>query len=127
MKSKDKDALLRLKYIAYCTACMPEEGANFFDFVRFCKFRLCAKNNILLLDAIWDKYTDEEIIIEYYAMTYALNPQDREDFLNQLKGDITEDDDMIAWMDSAIEQNKKDLTEKFSQKENISFKPVIGE
>lgn len=129
MKPNEKDPFLNLKYIAYCIAYMPDEHASFLDFVRFCKFQLCLKNNILMENPIWEKYTNEEIIVEYYATKYALDKDAKEAFQRQLNGEKIEEDDMFDWMDSEIEKNKKELTEKFGNKktENISFKPVIGE
>jgi len=129
MKKKEVDILKKLKYVAFCTACMPEEKITFDDFIKFCKFQLCLKKNILLLDHIWDDYSNEDIIVEYYALLFATDLKERERFIKTLKGKLeTEEEDPTAWMDAAIEENQKELLKLVdNQEESVSFKPVMGE
>lgn len=127
-KKKDKDAYLNLKHIAYSTYNMPP-GKNFSlkDFVQYCKFYLCTKTKKPMKDPIWGTYTNEELIIEYFAWRFETEPQFRKDFEDKYNSSESVMDEFSKWADNQIEKNKDELKEKF--KDNVSFDPtkdVIG-
>lgn len=128
MSNNKEDLFYNLKYIGYCWATLPPEEAdfNFDDFVRFCKFQLCKSTNTLMLDPIWDKYEDEDIIAEYYAHLFYTSNKEREKFETTLKGFS---EDIFDWFDQMIEKNQKELKTKADElEEDLSFTPdVIGE
>jgi hypothetical protein len=128
MSTPNNDIFYNLKYIGYCWAVLPPQDVDFDfnDFVRYCKFQLCKTTNTLMLDPIWDKYEDEEIIAEYYAHVFSNSDKEREKFEGTLKGFS---DDIFDWFDQQIEKNQKELKSKADElEEDVSFTPdVMGE
>lgn len=106
-----------LKYIAYCTACLPPEsvGHGYEDVLRYARFQLCCKTNRLMKDPIWDKYTDEEILIEHYAHNFAVDPDAKINFEQEyMQGDKSLDDWMIQ---------EADKLEAFVPEDRVSYSP----
>jgi hypothetical protein len=96
---------------------------EFADFVDFCKFVLCTKTSTLFKDPIWESYTDEEIIIEYYSHLYHGNEEEASAFRLGMGIDDLQDSlgAFAEWAESQEENNKKELEETFE--ENVSFAP----
>jgi len=123
------EKLDRLKYIGYCLSQLPPEEAgspNLGDFVRYAKFQLCKATHTLMLDPIWDAYTDEEIIVEYYAHVLNSSKESRDALLNKLQG---LDETIYDWLDAQIERNQKENKRKAEKMEDsLSFSPgELGE
>ena len=119
-KKRNPNAGINLKYIGYCLAMMPPEEAepSYEDFVEYAKFQLCDNYKVLRKDPVWDTYTDEEILIEYYALMYKNNEEVRKDFEIILSG---KDPDVYDWFDDQIKKNQEELGSKVG--EDISFSP----
>lgn len=121
--SDQKDSLLPVKYMGYCMSQMPPEDQNstFEDFVRFAKFQLSLEKHVLMEDPIWDKYTDEQILVEYFAGLYARSKEERERLEVQLAGS---DPDINEWFDKMIEKNQEEMAEKAkSYEDKVRFVP----
>lgn len=122
-KVTKKDELFRLKFIGYCTAFLPPEGAKveYSNFLTYAKFQICQVRNILMNDPIWNNYSDEELLVEYFAITYANSTSEKEKFEGLLAGEAP---DLLDWFDNMIAKNKKDLENiKNAHEEEIGFKP----
>lgn len=128
MDNNKQDRFLNLKYMGFCMSQLPpdEAGTSFEDFVRYAKFQLSMDKHVLMEDPIWDKYTEEQILVEYYANVFSKSKDERERFEVQLTG---QDPDIHAWFDKMIEQNQKEMAEQLgSQEESINYKPdTLGE
>lgn len=100
------DPLFRLKYIGYILASGDAEfTSDLQTFLDYAKFQICEARGILLKDPIWDKYqTDEDIIVEYYAIRFSKTQELQDDFKLKLQGLKQED---IDWMEQAIVKNRK--------------------
>jgi hypothetical protein len=126
-KSK-KGPLFKLKYMGYFLAGLDEnrQDLTFKDFVRIAKFFLADERKILLKDPVWDSYSDEELLIEYYAVLYKNSEQARQAFESSLVSE-GEAEDEFEWMDTKIEENRKrikDLKQKAAKiEEEIMFDP----
>lgn len=114
----NKDPLLRLKFMGYCMGCTPpdQEGVEFDDFVRWAKFQLATHKGYLMEDPIWDKYTDEQILVEYYAMTYTIDKQLRSEFEAVLKG-VDQGD--LDWIEDQIRKNKAEVEARKKEMDSI--------
>ena len=101
-----------------------EEDATYEDFVRFARFHLAREFKVLTKDPLWDKYTDEEILSEYYALVYKNNDEAKTELESMLHG---HDPDIAKWFDKMIDKNQKEL--KTLGGDNVSFSPtdVLGE
>lgn len=102
---KHNDPFFRIKNIAYNISQLPST-ITLADFIRFAKFQICQKKKMLYYDPIWDKYADEQILVEYYAILFDEDKTAREDF--EVKANISSEYE-AEWMDQAIEKNKKEL------------------
>lgn len=126
--SKSVEGLFRLEYMAYCMSQMPPKDvpSTLEDYVRFAKFQLSVDKHLLMEDPIWDKYTDEEIIVEFMANLFMKNPKKLEEFEAKLLGS---DDNIYDWFDKKIAENQKEIASKIeSMEESVKFVPeTIGE
>lgn len=121
--SQKLDRFFRIKYVAYCQSQLPPEGVDitFEDFVNHAKFQLSVDKCVLLEDPIWQKYTDEMILVEYYGNLYSKSKDARNSFEALLRG---EDTSLHNWFDDQIAKNQEELkakAEKFEDK--IEFVP----
>jgi hypothetical protein len=122
------EKLRSLKYIGYCYSQLPPEGANieFDDFIHYAKFQLARLNKRLLKDPIWDLYTREEILIEYYAHQYQVNEEEKDRFIAELYK-VTGDEHLepvYEWLDRMVDENQKEMEQKVKhEEESISFTP----
>jgi len=122
---KNKDSLLRFKYIGYCLAMLPPEDIKFSDFVNYAKFNLCMKNHILMKDSVWDNYTDEDILVEYFAFLYYSNEKIRSQFEGILNG---ESEDLMDWFKKMEAKNKEDLDNYLREvPDDLSLKPISSD
>lgn len=77
-------------------------------------------------DPIWDKYTDEELMIEYFSVLFRSDKIRREEFERDIAKHTgkTNYDDFLEFADKAIENNEQELEEKSdSLPDKISFTP----
>ena len=102
----------RIKYIAYCLSGMPPEKVEptYEDLIYYARFQLSVEKRIPFNDTIFDSYTDEELLVEWYAILFYRNEELRNKFEITLNGGISDDSDFLT-----------SLTEK--EPESISFKP----
>jgi hypothetical protein len=126
--SENADKFFNLKYIAYCWAQLPPEGTDstFEDFVKYAKFNLSVDKHVLMEDPIWDKYNDEQILVEYFANLFIKSKGERERFEAQFAGS---DPDFNDWSDQQIAKNQEEMAEKAaSLEDSIKFVPeTLGE
>lgn len=124
-QTRENDQFYKLKYMAYCMSQLPPEGAgsNFADFLNYAKFQLCVEKNVLMEDSIWDKYTDEALLVEFFATIFAKSKEKRQEFEQTLKG-LSTVDDFNTWADRMIEKNRIELEEKAKEfEDSVNFKP----
>ena len=121
-----KDPLFNIKHIAYRNVITPVGPDNFKLFVRGCQLGLAIKTHRLMKDPIFDTYTPEEIIAEYYSHLYSTDKQAREEFEAQMRGqDIDKLNDFYSWTEKMIEDNKKDLeAHEETLEKDLSFNPA---
>ena len=114
------DKFDRLRYIGYCWAKFPpdEEDIEFEDLVHHAKFQLCASSHRLAKDPIWDEYTPEEILVEYYAFLFHNSEEQARKFLQRLNG-VSESD--YDWILEKTEEAETHMGE--GEEDNISFDP----
>ena len=122
MAKTEDDLLFKIKHRAYFLAKLPTD-TTLLDLFSYAKFQLAAKTHKLLKDPIWDAYTDEEILQEYFAYLFQENETFRNEFatlIGQVSDTITEDD-FGKWADQEILNNQKELLKTLPDK--ISYKP----
>ncbi len=118
-----------IKYIGYRISQLPDRY-NMSDLIRYAKFVLASKTHRLLKDPIWDDYTVEELLIEFYAHQFNDSKEARIAFEQSL--DIATDnvDDFAAWADAEIAKEDKIREKTLSELEDsVSFSPsdVMGD
>ena len=121
-----KDPLLALKHIGYCWSQTPpsEDGSvSYEDFVAHAKFSLCRLTHTLMKDPIWESYTIEEILVEFYAHIFSLNKDERIQFEATLQGS---NPDIYDWLDKMVEKNQEETNQKIKEmglEDSLSFTP----
>lgn len=128
---KPKDKLQRVKFVAYCRSNTPPgETTKLDDLVDFAKFYLCAHAKKLWKDPIWDSYTDEEILVEYFSLLFFKDEVARKEFEVAIDaGASVYGQDIYDWLDRKVAENQKEMNAQLDEMEDhISFKPdVLGE
>lgn len=124
----NQDQFFRFKYMGYCLSQLPPEEASstFEDFVRYAKFQLSLEKHVLMEDAIWDKYNEEQILVEYFALNFAKSKEERERFETQMAG---QDPDINKWFDQQIAKNQEEMAERLgAHEEQVKYVPeTLGE
>lgn len=111
----------KIKYIGYVRAFLPPvPDPKFEDYVNKAKAHLCIATKTLFKDPIWDKYTDLEILAEYYTHVFLKDEDARKGFEEQLgiTSEITADE-FADWAEAELAKEYED---------EIEFTPeTIGE
>ena len=99
------------------------------DMVAFAKFFLCKRMSRLWKDAIWDSYTDEEILIEYYAHIFAENDEERRKLEVAIDAGVDlYGEDIFEWLDRKVRENQIEAKTKLEEMpEHIGFSPEKDE
>lgn len=107
-KPKERNPLEVLHHIAYRMSQPPGrlDDAGLKDFVNFAKFEICNERNLLYYDKIWDVYTDEQVLTEYFAIRFTNDEEFRRKYEAE-NGTPREDD--VEWMFREIEKNKAEM------------------
>lgn len=129
-KIKKSDPLLALKYVGYCWAHTPPgDETTLEDLVNFAKFFLCKKANRLWKDLIWNEYTNEEILIEYFAHLFAQDASARTEFEVQMNvGTQIYGEDIFDWLDRKVKENQVETARKIeAMPDKVSFSPEQNE
>lgn len=123
------DPFKNLKHIGYCMSQWNVAGLD--DLVTYARFQLCLKTKTLMKDPIWDTYTKEEILAEFYAHQFTTNKEFLKQFeleLNIADGVV---DDFADWADKQIAKEAEIRAKTLeSMEEKVSFNPadsVMGE
>lgn len=129
-ESLAKDPYFKLKWWAYLLVDLPKEmKITDGQFVEYCKFQLAVKNKVLMKDPVWDSYTPEEILREFFAHRMATDSSYKTQFMLSLGSHDGTVDDFEAWADKEISKNQVALEKKASElEESVSFDPSkVGE
>lgn len=107
-KKSDKDPFLVLKNIAFHMSQPPGkvEEPTLAGFIHFARFQICEARGILFYDKLWDDYSDEQILTEYYAIRFSKDDSFRKEF-EERNGPTVDDD--IDWMFKQIEKNRAEI------------------
>ena len=129
-KKKEFDRLRNIKFKGYCWAHTPPgDESSLSDLISFAKFFLCKRAGRLWKDPIWDQYTDEEILVEYFAHLFSDDKGAKEEFeldLNHEEGMV--DEDAYAWLERKVAENQEEMKKKMEElPEKISFSPGKNE
>lgn len=127
---KEHDPLRSLKFKGYCWAhTAPGENTTITDLTNFAKFYLCKHAHRLWKDPIWDQYTDEEILIEYFGHLFSKDEVTRKEFEAEINaGTEVYGDDIYDWLDKKIAENQKEMKKKLDEMpDRVSFSPDKNE
>jgi hypothetical protein len=118
----NNDPFFALKYIAYYRTGLPKdmEELDRETLISFAKWQICKVRNVLWNDPVWDSYTEEEILIEFFAIKFDENEELRKEFGTLGMGPSKAD---LDWFDSmeASELTKKQDTIKEEDSAPIEF------
>lgn len=128
-KKKKPDAYRGVKYLGYRTSQLPDPY-SMKDLIKYAKFTLAQKSGRLLKDPIWDTYTVEELLMEFFAHQFYDSKELRmqfEESLNYADGTV---DDFAAWADKQMAEEGKIRDKLMGEAEDkVKFSPadVMGE
>jgi hypothetical protein len=99
------------------------------DLISFAKFFLCKHAKLLWKDPVWDSYTDEEILIEYFAHLFAKDEIARKDFEVSIDaGTQIYGEDIFEWLDRKVKENQEETKKKLEElPDRVSFSPSKSE
>lgn len=123
-----KDIFFKLKQRAFNQCFLPDDGISLSDFVIFCKMHLCNTYKIPTKSTVWDEYTDEDIIIEYFSIKFLKDTSFKDEFISQKNGtslmDHTMDEDeFFKWAEKQEMDQKKELEKLKAEGDTIHFSP----
>jgi hypothetical protein len=127
-KPKKVDRFRKLKWLGYKKSNLLDKS-TLADMVEYAKFQLAFKTNRLLKDPIWDEYTTEELLIEFYAHQFELNREFRMKFEAEINKMAADSDDFATWADKKIEEDAKIRAKTLGELEDkVRFDPddVLG-
>lgn len=128
-KKKKVDPFKGLKFLGYRLSQLPDKYKTQ-DLIRYAKFFLAEKTGTLLKDPIWDEYTAEELLAEFYAHQFVLNKGFKMAFEQEI-GDVDgKVDDFAAWADKQMAKDKQVRDRLMGETEDkVSFDPsmVMGD
>lgn len=129
-KKKKPDPLIPLKYRSYCWAHLPPgDDVTMEDFVSFAKFFLCRQTKRLIKDPVWEKYTDEEILMEYFAHLFVIDEKAKIQFEADIDaGSKIYGEDVYEWLEKKVKENQEEMSKKLDEMpERITFSPDKNE
>lgn len=127
---KKSDPLKKIKLIAYRNVAGPEQGyPSYKEFINMARTYLAIQNNIPFKSPIWETYTEEELLIEYFCHVFMKFPDRRQKFEMEMGMGEDEYDSFLAFADKAIEKNQKELEGRADElPDSLSFTPdVLGD
>lgn len=84
-QNNDEDPFFGLKYIAYCRSHLPDlDDFGESELIDFAKWQICKVKSVLFNDPIWENYTKEEILVEYFAIRFDESKELLEEFKSKL-------------------------------------------
>lgn len=128
-KKKKKDPYRGLKYLGYRMSQLPDTY-TLDQLVKFAKFQLAERTRRLMKDPIWDEYTIEEILIEYFAHMFATSEKARVEFETTLNTFSAAVDDFSDWADREMAKEAKIRdTVLGGLEDSVSFDPknIMGD
>lgn len=128
-KKKKVDPYKGPKYLGYRLSQLPNTYV-IDDLVRYAKFQLSVKSGRLLKDPIWDEYTVEEILIEFYAHQFEDNKEFRAVFESQMDDINGVVDDFATWAEKKIKEDDDIRAKTMGEMEDrVVFDPsqVMGD
>ena len=116
------DPYLGLKHIAYCRTGLSKTTELTSEILlSFAKWQICKARRVLWNDPVWDSYTQEEILIEFFSISFDLDPKTREVFeKNLMKPREAE----YAWFDKMEAKALAEAKAKAKAKEESPKEPI---
>lgn len=120
------DPLKNLKHKGYCRAfaSVGDEPMTYSQFLVYARTYLCNHAHVLFKDPIWDSYTEEELLIEYFSVLYKNDPIKKEEFEKTISNKPGNYDDFLNFADEQIKKNKQDMEEEQNNlPDRLEFSP----
>ncbi len=124
--NKPVDKLINIKWLGYVRSQTPPgEDITMRELVLLAKFFLCQHSHRLWKDPIWDTYTDEEILVEYYSYLFAKDEKFRSEFEATINaGTEIYGEDIYEWLDRKVRENQEEMKKKLEEMpDKVSFSP----
>lgn len=124
-QERANDPLKYIKTFAYGRVqSVPGEEPTIDDLVNMAKFSLCKRCSRLWKDPVWEDYTPEEILIEYFSYLFAENETLRKEFEGEMDLGNKAYADIYNWLDQQVALNQNETRKKLDElPEKISFSP----
>lgn len=120
-KKPKRDMFFPLKHIAYSWSHLLG-SPTFDDVARYMQLDLCVRTNRLMKDEVWEKYTREEIMVEYFAHRFHRSKEEATDFAVLIG--LGEKDTFEDWAEQEEAQQIRDREEKLKGlADTIKFSP----
>lgn len=120
--SRPVDPFFGLKYIAYCRTGLPvnPEDVDEQALFNFAKWQICKVRNVLWNDPVWDSYTAQEVLAEYFAIKFDESSELRAEFERGMSGVKKSD---LDWLEERAERHRKSQE---AAAEDSTIKEVIA-
>jgi len=113
-----------LRKIAYLKVKGPpnNEAWTFNSLVILAKTVLGLEFKRLEKDPIWDSYTEEEILIEYFAFLFHKHKDLADSAAQELFGEVVTEDDFLEWAEKEMAEEVKQLLKNYCR-----FNPRVSD
>ncbi len=108
--TKNVDPFLILKNVGFLRSQLPgkDSGITSFDYIAYARHHLCNKRNVLFLDPIWDRYSNEDILVEFFATQFDENEEFRNEFFKQLNDGKSEEENWFRTMEEKYKKAREE-------------------
>ena len=123
-KNPPKDILLNLKAIAYSISqgvrdnehTQNEKGRDYFqEFLNTARWFIAREKKILFYDPILEKYTPEQIMVEYYGLLLDKSKDFRAEMEYILDGGKAKKDSNVKLIDKLMEKEEQEESKGFNE------------
>jgi len=120
--TETNDPFFGVKYIGWCRSQLPPDDVSISveDFLQHVRHFLSVKKQILFKDPVFDTYTEEDLLTEYFAIRFDEDSDFRGAFEAQMRG-ISQD--VYDWFEEEeqkyLEAREKEAKELMGGKDEI--------
>jgi len=120
--SDEPDLLKNIKNIAYTRAFgEPGKKLTLSGLVEVAKLFLCRETRTLWKDPIWESYSDEDVLVEYFCCRFSEEDEEFKDaFLRSIGQYSSEIDEFAEWANGQEDKLEEEIAE---QEDDVSFSP----
>lgn len=123
-EEEGEDPFIALKNIAYHRTTLGplDKIESDQEILDFAKWQICKARNVLFLDPIWDDYTAEDIMVEFFTIQFDESEDLREAFKLKIQGKTKPQYEWFDQMEAKYQKDKEKEVKDMGGDDEISEK-----